>query len=451
MTQIQNPQLAARNPKDQPPPIEFPADALPPVMRALLIEMQRTIKAPMAICGASLLTMMSLAAQSLADVRLPSIGRTVLSLFFLTIAKSGERKSAADKVARAPVDAVEAIRYQRDGKQEAKPLSVNDITIEGIDSLFESGVTSLALCNDEGGQVTNSRNIADQGKVAFLTGLSKAWDGSPRKRLRKGDGLWTMMGKRLSCHLMLQPILATSLLDDPLWSGQGTLARFLISSPESTIGTRTLADWSKAGLKARAAFEDRVTWLLDLPQPVSAHDASVLEPPALELTTGAAKVWSDFYHEVESQIGPGGSLEPIQAFGCKAAEQAGRIAGCFAVFEVGPHTKVTQAQMLRAIRLTRYYLEEALRLKAAAHITRSRDLIELLDEWLERHSDREISIAEMQQKGPAPLRKKATLDPVVKAHEESGRLVKIEGGCVRDGKLRKDAYRIVSRQAANAA
>jgi hypothetical protein len=250
---------------------------------------------------------------------------------------------------------------------------------------------------------------------------------------------------------MVQPFLARDLIDDPVWREQGILARFLVSEPQSTMGTRTLARWSKAGLRAQAAFENRVRELLDLDQPTAANDDSVLEPPTIEMTTGAQNVWADFYHEIEFELREDGLLKDVQPFGCKLAEHAARIAGCFAVFERGADTRVTQDQMERAIRVARYYLHEVLRLQASADQARRMRPVQQLRDWLAKWPDDEVAVAEVLQKGPPALRRKAELEPVVAELVAAGDLAPVPGGAVRDGKHRRVVYRILHEHGATAA
>src|SRR5690606_21739796 len=91
---------------------------LGPVLRPAAESLRRVIQAPDAVCGASVLAAASLAAQALADVEID--GRTLpLSLWLLTVAESGERKSAVDG---------EAMRAARDYEKElAKSHEVEQV------------------------------------------------------------------------------------------------------------------------------------------------------------------------------------------------------------------------------------------------------------------------------------------------------------------------------------
>ncbi|MGE4072218.1 MAG: DUF3987 domain-containing protein [Lysobacterales bacterium] len=91
-----------------PPPEPYPLDQLGPILADAAKTLRRVVQAPDAICGASVLAAASLATQGLADVH--HHGRVYpLSLWLLTIAESGERKSAVDG---------EAMRAARDFEKE---------------------------------------------------------------------------------------------------------------------------------------------------------------------------------------------------------------------------------------------------------------------------------------------------------------------------------------------
>ena len=79
-------------------PEPFPVDALGP-LKAPALAIQAHSKAPVAICAQAVLGAAALVAQAHADVVLPTGQARPISLFLLTIAASGERKSAVDSLA----------------------------------------------------------------------------------------------------------------------------------------------------------------------------------------------------------------------------------------------------------------------------------------------------------------------------------------------------------------
>src|SRR3954470_7730309 len=89
--------------RDLPPPDPFPVDALGPLLTAAALGIHDKTQAPVAICGSSVLAAAALAAQAHADVELPTGQRKPLSLFLVSVAASGERKSTVDGEAVWPV------------------------------------------------------------------------------------------------------------------------------------------------------------------------------------------------------------------------------------------------------------------------------------------------------------------------------------------------------------
>jgi hypothetical protein len=78
------------------PASPFPVQRLGPILEPAARAIHARIKAPMAICGQSVLAAAALVAQSRANVELPSSGQLrPLSLYLITIAASGERSQRA--------------------------------------------------------------------------------------------------------------------------------------------------------------------------------------------------------------------------------------------------------------------------------------------------------------------------------------------------------------------
>ncbi len=95
--------LRAPIPKAEP----YPVESLGVILGAAATALHETIKAPLALCCQSVLASASLAAQAHFDVMLPWGKKTPLSLFLLTVAESGERKSGVDDVVLSAAKAQE--------------------------------------------------------------------------------------------------------------------------------------------------------------------------------------------------------------------------------------------------------------------------------------------------------------------------------------------------------
>ncbi len=86
------------------PATPYPTDALGDLLAPAARAIHDKVQAPLAICGSSLLSASALAMQGFADVVLPTGQRRPLSLYILSIAASGERKTSTDNEALAPIE-----------------------------------------------------------------------------------------------------------------------------------------------------------------------------------------------------------------------------------------------------------------------------------------------------------------------------------------------------------
>lgn len=80
----------------------FPVHVFPLIIRNAIYEVEQHTQAPRALISASVLGVISLACQNQIDVCRLSNLRSPVSLFLLTLAESGERKSTVDKLLMDP-------------------------------------------------------------------------------------------------------------------------------------------------------------------------------------------------------------------------------------------------------------------------------------------------------------------------------------------------------------
>ena len=94
----------------------------------------------------------------------------------------------------------------------------------------------------KGGQLIGGHGLSRDHALRTGARLSELWDGLAIRRLRAGDGLTLLQGRRLSLHILVQPEAAAGFLSDPTLRDQGLLSRFLVAAPESLAGTRFSRD-----------------------------------------------------------------------------------------------------------------------------------------------------------------------------------------------------------------
>lgn len=470
-------------PKGEP----YPVEALGPLMQAVQGVQDKT-QAPIAIAAQSALSVASLAVQGFADVETLG-GSAPCSLFCLTIAQSGERKSSCDKLLMQAVREYEADAAQqykidlashttelkiwdtkhsklaRDVANPAKandaeaklkamppqpepPLSPNrtatDPTFEGMVKFYVISHPSLGLFTDEAGSFIGGHAMNRDNRLKTCAGLSGLWDGSPINRTRAGDGATTLRGRRLASHMMIQPIAARPLLADPVASGQGFLARFLICEPESAIGFRIKHGHSSASDAAISAFGSRLRQLLDTEPPLREDTRNELEPRLLGLSVGAKELLQEYYDETERAQAPNGEFAHVRSYGSKTAEQAARIAGVITLWLNHMATEVAPDTMAKAISLARFYLSEARRLADAAVISEEFEQAECLKKWLhENCSDEIILPSDIVRNGPSSLRDSKKVKDAIEMLEAHRWLIALPPGTMVRDRQRKASYQIM--------
>ena len=455
----------------------FPIEALGHVLAGAAASIAMRVQCAQAIAAHSCLAVASLAAQRLADVRLPHGQTRPLSLYLITVAASGDRKSTADNEALRPVRMREkalAIEYQRafsewrnsrdawaaqrrkieneraldlisrEGELSAlgpepieplKPLlTAPEPTVEALARHWGAMQGALGLFSAEGGQMTGGHGFGPDHRLKTAATLSTLWDGAGLRRLRAGDGVIDLQGRRLALHLLIQPDAAAEFIGDAILRDQGLLSRLLIASPESRAGDRPWreppADDAAMGRYIASALE-----LLERPAPTSNSAGNELTPQPLEFSQGARDVWVAFHDRIEAAMRDGGGLETIRDVASKAAENAARIAGVITIIENPDAVEIGPDALAGGCELMAWYLTEGLRLAGARRQSPAvRAAIRLLD-WLKTRPHGEISRRDILRLGPNAVRLKADCDAAIAVLEDHNWLERIGEGRAARWKL----------------
>lgn len=420
--------LIESNPVSQP----YPVQALGGILGPAVERMAEVIGVPQALAAQSVLAASALATQGHAGLQLD--GRNYpLSLYLITVAASGDRKTAADRSALLPARQWEREQWQHYREQlsryraaqrqaqrinpadpaptnsvplEAEPsaprLITTDPTIEALIKGLCHDLPSMGLFCDEGGQFLGSSTMSRDNRLKAVTTLSSLWDGSPIDRARSmaGESL-RAYDRRLSLHLMLQPYLAMQLLSDPLLQGQGILGRCLMTWPTSLAGQRSYqaVDLSKDAALKR--YHHRLLALFYQPWSLSADGA--LQLSKLSLSPLARRRWIDLHDAIEAQLGEFGELASVRPSGSKAADNLLRVAGILAVVEESSVVEADHIQ--RASALVGYYLTEIQRLTEQEPVCRVKEEADRLLRWLQVKDWKRFSIRDLNRNGPRFARK----------------------------------------------
>jgi hypothetical protein len=437
-----------------PPAERFPIEALGPVLANAAAAISSKVQVPEAIAAQSVLAAAALAAQAHADVLLPYGQTRPLSLFFVTVAASGDRKSTADNEALWPIRrrertlqekfeesqrqwSIEIAAYNAEkkkiegnrkldfearkaalaalGAEPEKPLypflTAPEPTIEGLVKAWSSAPAALGIFTAEGGQFIGGHGMSQDHRLKSAAGYSGIWDGQPIKRIRSMDGVSILNGRRLSMHLMVQDEAAAQFLSDDLLRDQGLLSRVLVAAPDSIAGTRFYRDPSSENDAAIRVYGAQILSILEAPWPLSDGCRSELIPRVLSLTKEATAAWCAFHDHIEIQCGQDGALLLIRDFAAKSAEHAARIAGVLTIVEDVHAPEIGINAMHRALVLADWYVNEALRLRRADRTEPKLLIAQSLLDWMCERGEKDFGFREIVQYGPSHVRtKKAAED-----------------------------------------
>jgi hypothetical protein len=427
-------------------PNPYPLEALGAVLGPAAAAIAEGVQVPVAIAANAVLAAASFATQSHADVETLGGSARPLSLYVLTIAASGDRKTAADDVALVPMRehrkrltkaynaalqehelAVEVRKIERQKAREVakggedvsarlkeledtppprKPkLFCSELSAPALIRSFADGQHAQGIFSDEGGKLLGGYAMSDESLKHTIATLSDAWQGKELDRVRATDNEYMVLyGRRLAVHLMVQPDIAAPLLASKVCRTQGFLARFLIAAPKSIAGTR-LYDRSRRKPQDDPRIHRYWQAIGDLLEQPAVEDPQVggLSPPVLRLFSEAERLLAAAYDDSEKAQGRDGALEPVREWASKAAEHACRIAGVLTMVADSQTLFVSGDTMRDALRLTQYYLLEYQRLIGAGDMPEHLERAQAVLEWMRRNEKTEVTARQLMR-GPRAVR-----------------------------------------------
>lgn len=469
--------------REAPPAPAFPQDGLGALRPAVEAIQDRT-QAPPALCAQSALAAVALAAMPHADVVLPGAGVRPLGCYFVTIAQSGERKSTADGIALAPIRELEERSREtygeewrrfcndKDAYDEARKkalkagkgdraatrraldalgpeplapaspmLTVSDATSQALERFLEPRPWA-GLFSAEGGMIVGGHAFSDENRMRTGALLNATWDGEPIRRARVGTGEAFLKGRRLAMHVMVQSVVAETLLADPLLAGMGLHARLLIADPGSTMGTRMFRDPSIAGGAALADYGARLLALAERRPAFLGAMRDGLQPRELRLSREAERAWVDFHNNAERGLAEGAELESIRPWAAKGAEHAARLAGVLALYADPDTSEIGAEAMAGGIALAAHYAAEMLRLAGTSAASEPLRRAAGLLAWLKGRPGGAVHLATVYQRGPANIRDAKSAREAMTILEDHGHVRRLPKGLILDGSPRADAWEL---------
>jgi hypothetical protein len=158
----------------------------------------------------------------------------------------------------------------------------------------------------------------------------------------------------------------------------------------------------------------------------------------------ARELWIEFVNHVERLMGPDGEYEAIRGFANKLPEHAARLAAVIALAQDVGISALSEEDLARGIELSKFYAQEALRLFEAGATDTDLAVGERLLQWLQQTWTEElVSLPDIYQRGPRPIRDQRTARKIVEILQDHGWLEPMAGGGEVDGVRRKEVWRII--------
>ena len=389
----------------------YPIDALPDIIKDAIISYAEYGQQPISLLANSALSNVSLACQGLANVARDNLLVSPISMYFITVASSGERKTAADKLFSQGVSAWEeatkasilpSYHYQRNvyltwsikrkailttikrlaakehdtSEQEASyhaimmqqpdipllpKLKYEDITAEALSENLEQAWPSASIFSDEGGIVLSSPSMQKHAaKSASL--FNKLWDAQPVSIHRKTTNNVLIKDRRFTLNLMLQPLLLKQMLDKQQGINRhsGFLARTLIAYPESNMGMRFYKKPVKTVTKAITKFHDRIRQCLDDTLPIDNKGFKGIS--TLTFSAEGKAFWVKHFNDIEKAIANPYQWQSISDLASKASENIARLAALFHVFTGADRHQISAHHVESAYQVVAWHLNEAKRI-----------------------------------------------------------------------------------------
>lgn len=440
----------------------YPVDALPTLIQDAVVLYQQYGQQPLPLIACSALSSVSLACQGLANVARDSLLISPVSLYFMVVAASGERKSAADhalggairqweKETREKLMAslqlgkllhqawlaekeglLNQIRRAAFEGQDTEELKViftelleneprvpllphlffEDTTQEALVMQLAKGWPSASLWSDEGGLVVSSPGM-QQNATRFVAMLNRLWDGKPFTAHRKTTGAFHLTNRRFTLSLMLQPAILQQMLtkQDGISRQSGFLARCLLTYPTSAMGERYYQE-PPQHLHALTDFQTRLKDCLDntpLFDNTGCHHL-----PVLHFSPKAKQEWIQFFNGLERGLKTPEEWGSIPDVVSKAGENAARLAALFHLFE-GKTGDIQAETIEQAISIMHWHLLEAKRLLGTIKPQQEHEDAYRLLRWINEKGLDSTTPRHLDQYCPVrdKIRRKAAIDKLI--------------------------------------
>lgn len=368
----------------------FSLDGFPDVLRKYLDAVCKCGQSPKEMCILPLLSTLATCVQGKCKVKQHYMDYThELTLYTLTVAPSGDRKSPALAYFTKPLieyqdrynDIHELERKQRateriflenkrksalNGRNanvevakemdrqlselppiESMSLYVTDITPEALAQAMSENEDKIAILDAEGGVLKIVAGMYNGG-ATNIDLLLKAFDGEPVVIRRTTSGSITLKRPLLSIGLLTQPDKFQEFINNREFMGKGFVHRFLFSFCRNTIRYSDRAPAIPKGIQE--AYYDLINRLLSMP----ASDTVITHDKESQL------LFHDLHEYIQNQKQQGGIFEYMPSYAEKQLANALKIAAILHLCEHEPTEPISGKTAQAAINIMMWLFNQAI-------------------------------------------------------------------------------------------
>lgn len=463
-------------PEDEPPlPLRRPVKEQEPYptksfldFEQALVDVANGLNVPVSMAGNSMLGVLDLLTQSIANVRTRRFSATPLSLYMMSVAESGDGKSETESVFMKPIERhereekeaydkaykdylAERAAYEREldrlkrkkqsrevyreelkelMKEEPKaPLTpiftIGDTNIEGLYRFLAESKPHVGLFTDEGARLFGGTAFSQDNAQKTVGALTAVWSGKALDKMRYGDGTTKLFDRRVCSNIMMQPVIAEKLFADALLSGQGYLCRQLITWPAPMM--KSSSQVAVENLPSLKVYYEACERLLSVPLKKDPGTGGIIFDE-MTLSDTAHAEYDRFFDYIEAARQPENEYAPVNGYAKRAAEQALRIAGVLTLAHDPACREISLKYMVSGIKLSEWYLGEILRITLDDMTSPEIRNAENLLHWYVSRKIETTSLRQVMRNGPLALRTKKEAKAAIDMLVDHGWLVTAPGG-----------------------
>lgn len=369
----------------------FPLNALPDVLKDYMAAVSKFGQVPPEMCALPLFSVLAMCCQGKCKVKNHKSSFThELTLYTLTIASSGARKSPAlsyfmksvynyqndynerhelerkqnqserqfieeqkrreMKKNNGNLERIKELDKQLEELPELRRLSltITDVTPEALAQAMNESGGRIAIMDSEGGVLGTAAGMYNSG-ATNIDLLLKAYDGEFVDIRRKTSGVITLKRPLLTIGLLTQPKKLNEFINNAEFEEKGLLNRFLFAFP--TAPKRYTDDVPEISAAAQIAYNELIKRLLSMPDSdtIIGHDRE------------SALLFHDFHEYIQDCKQSGGLFEFIPNYAEKQLANALKIAALLHLCEHKPTEPINGTTAQAAIQITIWCFNQALR------------------------------------------------------------------------------------------